>query len=654
MSKELGSNQNLTSQEWLDRTRELERSGEFLRAYDTAISGLKQHAHDLMLQYRAVLVLARAGATVLASQKYEDFNLASHQSEDIAALGARLSKDEALSVSEGKHCPKALLAAEQYEIIFKRTGGYYPGINAATMYLLAGNEQYAKTIAKQVIQVLDCIDIEHDEKENLNGRDEGRNEYLHNGANNGLGNHKISEEERYYLLASRAEALLILGQIDQFLAVLEKAFMAVKDDWAALATTRKQLRLVCRLTHQDALILNHFLPPTVIHYCGHIISRSGIDGRFPCDQEGSVKKSLQVEFDHLNGVIAYGSLAAGADIMIAEAILAQQGELHVALPFCLDEFIDVSVRPSGEGWVRRFYRCLGLASSVRYATEDSYLGDDQLFTYCSGLAMGLAVLRSRYLDSPIKQVAVWDGVAPSTTVGTAYDIACWKNLNLPQSLITVTGRQAPYIDVEAPVSRLGRVQRAMLFGDVKGFSKLKDQQLLIFVDQVLGRLARVLDSFGEKVCFQNTWGDGIFVVFEDAHDAALCAIAMQQAMNNLHNSEYGLPKHLALRLGGHFGPIYKAKDPVLKVDNYFGAHVSCTARIEPVTPEGCVYVTEAFAAMIALNKDAGFARDAYNGAASCADYFSGDYFSCDYVGNIPAAKGYGDLSMYLLHHAHLH
>ncbi len=50
--------------------------------------------------------------------------------------------------------------------------------------------------------------------------------------------------------------------------------------------------------------------------------------------------------------------------------------------------------------------------------------------------------------------------------------------------------------------------------------------------------------------------------------------------------------------------------------------------LEPITPEGSVYVTEHFAAGLALDP-------------------VGE-FDCDYVGTIPAAKGYGDLGMYLL------
>jgi len=90
---------------------------------------------------------------------------------------------------------------------------------------------------------------------------------------------------------------------------------------------------------------------------------------------------------------------------------------------------------------------------------------------------------------------------------------------------------------------------------------------------------------------------------------------------------------LGLRLGAHTGPVYSQRDPLLRRDNFFGAHVSRAARIEPITPVGDVYVTEAFAADLALQ--------------------SGLAIHCDYVGHMPAAKGYGNLRMYLLRRAGL-
>jgi class 3 adenylate cyclase len=89
-----------------------------------------------------------------------------------------------------------------------------------------------------------------------------------------------------------------------------------------------------------------------------------------------------------------------------------------------------------------------------------------------------------------------------------------------------------------------------------------------------------------------------------------------------------LPEYLALRIGVHLHPVYSAREPILKLDNYFGAHVSRAARIEPVTPEGCVYVTETFAAVHAIH--------------------TGDQFQCHHVGMTRAAKRYGQIRIFPL------
>ncbi len=59
----------------------------------------------------------------------------------------------------------------------------------------------------------------------------------------------------------------------------------------------------------------------------------------------------------------------------------------------------------------------------------------------------------------------------------------------------------------------------------------------------------------------------------------------------------------------------------LSLQNYTGVHTSRAARIEPITPPGCVYCSQAFAA---LSETLGAAT-----------------YSCNYVGNVELAKAYG-------------
>jgi class 3 adenylate cyclase len=213
-------------------------------------------------------------------------------------------------------------------------------------------------------------------------------------------------------------------------------------------------------------------------------------------------------------------------------------------------------------------------------------------------------------------------------------MSAWSEAGLPVRVVPV----GPAANIEKlrpwrrpEVARGRRDTRAMLFGDIHGFSKLTDAQLPTFTAKIMGTLRDVARRHQRHITFLNTWGDGIFVVFRDAGRAAACALDMQDAMGTIDLEAVGLPETLKLRLGGHLGPVYDLDDPVTDRPNYYGAHVSRAARIEPITPEGCVYVSETFAAVLAL--------------------YNADEFSCDYVGNTEMAKYYGRLRIFLLRRA---
>ncbi|MGD0593269.1 MAG: adenylate/guanylate cyclase domain-containing protein, partial [Acidimicrobiales bacterium] len=141
-------------------------------------------------------------------------------------------------------------------------------------------------------------------------------------------------------------------------------------------------------------------------------------------------------------------------------------------------------------------------------------------------------------------------------------------------------------------------------------------------------IARVLDRHKSSIEYRNTWGDAIYVVLTGIGEAAACALELQEALGDIDLASVGLPSHLALRLAAHFGPVLAMWDPVLDEMTFVGSQVNRTARIEPVTPPGAVYVTEHFAAALVLERTGRFV--------------------CDYVGHMPAAKDFGRLRMYRL------
>jgi class 3 adenylate cyclase/tetratricopeptide (TPR) repeat protein len=582
---------------WRQRVLDAERRGELLSAFDLADRALAEHPDDGWFKHRAVLALARIGSTAEATRRFATYGLADSEDEDVAALRARLEKDMALSAQGPVRLQRLVRASDAYEAIFAATGGYYPAINAATLLLLRGQQDRSRRLAARVLELIDPID------------------------------------GSYYAVATMAEAQLLLGEVDAARASLQRASSLHADDFGAVSTTRRQLRMICDRLGLPRELLDALAAPAVAHFCGHRIAAAGQAGRFTPAALPSVERGIARAVARFPCRYAYGALASGADIMWAEALLLAGCELHVVLPFNAAEFTETSVATSGSDWVRRFERVRAAAEAVTYATEDAFLGDDVLYRYGSELAMGMARLRARHLDGEVRQFALWDGGPASGDAGTSIDVATWRAAGHESCVVGLNGEMTIAPPIGRSPSRTAvrpgrRIVRAMLFADVKGFSKLTDEQLPPFAEQILGAFAVVLDRYGGAVEHRNTWGDALFVVVADVTQAARCALDLQDAIGTVDLVTAGLPPHLALRLGAHVGPVYPTDDPVLGVRSFMGSHVSRTARIEPVTPSGEVYVTQPFAAALALT--------------------GREEFACDYVGHMPAAKDFGRLRMYRL------
>ena len=126
----------------------------------------------------------------------------------------------------------------------------------------------------------------------------------------------------------------------------------------------------------------------------------------------------------------------------------------------------------------------------------------------------------------------------------------------------------------------------------------------------------------------NTWGDGLFFVFNGVEDAGRFALDLRDLVVNTNWIDLGLPHNLSIRIGVHAGPVYVNFDPVVRQISFTGAHVSRAARIEPITHEGEVFASEEFAALAAAEQ------------SKC--------FTCDLVGTTALAKSYGLFRVYSL------
>jgi class 3 adenylate cyclase len=162
--------------------------------------------------------------------------------------------------------------------------------------------------------------------------------------------------------------------------------------------------------------------------------------------------------------------------------------------------------------------------------------------------------------------------------------------------------------------------KAMLFADIRGFGALRDDQIPAFMDGVMGRMAEAVAGLSEPPSHIETWGDGLFLVFERPIQAALAALTLLEAHKSLDLGALNLPRDLGLRIGGHYGPVHLRTNPLTKAPAVIGSHVVVAARIEPDVAPGSACVSEALAGALAT--------------------FDGDLVRCGYVGRTQGRKGF--------------
>jgi class 3 adenylate cyclase/tetratricopeptide (TPR) repeat protein len=573
-----------------------QKTGDYLKEYDLAQAALESSPNDEFFRHCSVLALSRCNAKQRALDSFYSYKLHMSDNEYIRALEPRILKDLAFQSLDKEQPPflnldkeKFSTAAVTYHQAFIKTGGHYSAINAATLYLLSGNHQQAVELANSAIEIA--------------RKDHG---------------------PQYFPLATQAEACILLNRPDEARRFIAEAARHNEKNLLTRARTHQQLKLICNYLGIDPEILDPLLPETVIHYCGHIF-----DQNRPLNEKDEHEISFQIEsvISKNHCAVAYGSLAAGADIMFAEAILKRGGELNIWLPFGMGNFCEVMVRPSGEGWVQRFHDCIKKAHTVSCATESDFLGESSLFNFCADVAMGMAIMRANSLHAKPMQVAVWDRVEASQRSGTYTNIAKWRGLGHHSEIISSPARLEPHArKSHRDYLENRREPHAILFADVRGYSKLGDRDILWYFNELQPVLAQVINEFRADIQHLDTWGDAIFLVTERASVAARIAAELNNAIAGINQTGIDLDEPLLMRIGLHFGPVYKVYDHLAQCYTYASNDVTKTARIEPVTPPGEIFGTEPFVALLELEGEG--------------------WASFDYAGTISSAKNYGAFRMF--------
>ena len=607
------SPRQLGRDQYRDFGRRANAAGESLIAYDIVKEGLKIWAQDKQLRQIQALALARMGSHERAHDILAQIRREGHHDEETLGLIARTYKDVWLSTGE----PSDLkYAYDAYAQAYKHSPGrYWTGINAATLAFAMRKARSACHLAAAVQKV--CL----------------RKFPTAPGS------------EKYWLAATAAEAALLLNQLDEAEHWYSEANRLGQNDFGHLSATWRNARIILKLMPSDTSVRIRaaLRVPYVAVFTGHRVDEpGGVRKRFPAELAPEIKRAIKHRLIQSNACIGYSSAASGADILFLEAMQSLGGRTHIILPCGEEQFITESVASSGLSWIGRFRRAIGKADEVITASPQSPAVASVAYGYTNDLMHGLATMRADELATELVHLAVWDREPVISPGGTADAVKRWQAAGSAVDIIDPN-------ELMGPGGRAGRARshpvrsatraglklpgfasevRAMVFADAYRFSKLSEPQMPAFIREFMGPIAALANRTKPAPRYQNTWGDGMFFVFAEADSAAYFALALAGSLAGRDWQAAGLPADISLRIALHAGPVYRFKDKITRQMNYIGSHVNRAARIEPVTPPGQIYASNAFAALATLTAP--------------------EQFRFDYVGRIPLAKDFGEFPMYRL------
>ncbi len=344
--------------------------------------------------FREISALVRLGAVTRAWSAFVAAGFEQSTSDpNILTLKGRLLKDQARKARGAAAARLYLQSAKAYADAAALHPDSYPLINAATMSLFAGQPDHMALLAQHVLDM------------------------LHIGI--GIG------ETAYWHEATRAEALLLLDRQVEAQAALDKAIEAAPAAWEDRAVTLKQFRQIAEFRDRSCDWLANYAPPSSLYFRGMI-------GIAPDDHRATDLAREAVR--HSKAGFGYGALAAGADILIAEALIENGAALHLILPILSSAFRAQSVAPYGEAWLQRFDSLFEQAVSVAIVADGDTLTEAAI-TFAAQVAKGAAVENAERLESRAIGLQLNDGAAPDTKTAADIFVPLQRSALLPPATL---------------------------------------------------------------------------------------------------------------------------------------------------------------------------------------------------------------------------
>lgn len=169
----------------------------------------------------------------------------------------------------------------------------------------------------------------------------------------------------------------------------------------------------------------------------------------------------------------------------------------------------------------------------------------------------------------------------------------------------------------------------IIFSDLKGYSKLSEPELNTYYTEIYQKVAVELKQEIDRAKVVNTWGDAFLLIFEDSDAALTWVFKYREFFQKLDFRKLGI-KPVSPRIAGHIGEFSYFDDPIIGRTNVIGTNINQTARIEPVTKAGEIYVSSKFKEMV---------------EARIVQEHSVIF---DNLGVIPLAKNFGEIEVFRL------
>jgi class 3 adenylate cyclase/tetratricopeptide (TPR) repeat protein len=606
-------------EEYRRRGKALVDTGDLLRAHELLSAGLRVVPKDVRLRQLLALTLAEQGENEQAFQMLFSLHRDVGEDEETLGLLARLYQDRALQAKGKGARQRELRRAYTYYLrIYRRWQSSSNGINAATLLMLLGRRPEAKALARDIGRL--CQER--------------------------LAQDRSGRADHYWEMAALGAAALILGEDATARRWYTRAVEIGRGRYRDIQTTRRQARLLAtELQRPGAMdVVEECLRrPPVLVFAGHMIDLPGRPvPRFPEGLENDVKEALRRHVRMRPAPIAFSSIACGSDILFLEAVLEAGGEVRIVVPYRLEDFVrdSVDVVPTSR-WRERCERLVDAAQEVVVASQYPLHSGGMSYRYASLLLLGLATLRANELDGVVSPLAVWNGQPGDGAGGTAHIVEEWRRLGYTVRVIGLDAmlaqksrsrrRPATVTRTLAGAPRLasrplGAEIMAILFADFVRFSDLSEENMPEFIEHVLGCFGERIAASRHRPIVNESRGDGYYLVFSTVKDAGLFALDLADHVAQLEWCRRRMPAGEVFRFGLHAGPVFSFTDPVTRLRTYTGTHVVQAARIEPITPPGQVYASQAFAAFAAVERVSDF--------------------RCQYVGVLPLHKGYGVAPVY--------